>query len=100
VYLYNDAEFAGSCAAAVASLQGVRYRNALTALDGAMSELSNAPPDCKVAIREWYSLPRKVCSGNFSKFTRLTAQEVQRLGPRLQGAHAGDNVANGAAKNT
>jgi hypothetical protein len=96
VHFHFDAEFESSRAATIASLQGARYRAALTAFEDGMAALAKGPPDGKTAIRSTFAAAEGLFRLMFEKSPRLTAQEAQKLEPLLQRAHATDPVAMGA----
>jgi hypothetical protein len=98
VHFRFDAEFEYNRAATIAALQGARYRNALNEFEGAMAALAKAPPDGKAAISGTFRAAEGLFRLMFEKSPRLTAQEAQqRLEPILQGTHAADKAAMGAA---
>jgi hypothetical protein len=93
-----DAEFESNRAATIASLQGARYRAALTAFEDGMAALAKAPPDGKGAIRSTFAAAEGLFRLMLEKSPRLTAVEAQqKLEPLLQRIHAQDNAAMGAA---
>jgi hypothetical protein len=98
VHFRFDAEFENNRAATIASLQGARYRAAITAFEDGMAALAKAPPDGKTAIRSTFAATEGLFRLMLEKSPRLTAQEAQqRLEPLLQRVHATDKVAMGAA---
>jgi hypothetical protein len=98
VHFRFDAEFESNRAATIASLQGPRYRAALTGFEDGMAALAKAPPDGKGAIRSTFAAAEGLFRLMLEKSPRLTAVEAQqRLEPLLQRIHAQDNVAMGAA---
>ncbi len=97
VHFRFDVEFEQNRATTIASLQGARYRAALTAFEGGMAALTKAPPDGKAAIRGTFAAAEGLFRLMFEKSPRLTASEAQKLEPLLQRVHAQDNVAMGAA---
>jgi hypothetical protein len=97
VHFAFDEEFARGTAAAISSLQGSRYNNALTAFEDAMVALSKGPPDGKTAIRRTFDAAENLFKMMFQNSPRLTSQDAKKLVPLLQRAYSTDSVATGAA---
>ena len=97
VHFAFDVEFETNRAATVASLNGGRYVAALSAFEGGMAALSQAPPDGKSAIRQVFGAAEILFRLIFASAPRLTAQEAQRLEPVLQQIYASDKTALGAS---
>src|SRR6266511_1700129 len=72
VHFRFDVEFEQNRATTIASLQGARYRAALTAFEGGMAALTKAPPDGKAAIRGTFAAAEGLFRLMFEKSPRLT----------------------------
>jgi hypothetical protein len=97
VHFYLDEEFARNRAATIAALQSARYANVLHSFEGGLVALSQVPPDGKGAVRATFAAVEGLFRLMFPKAPRLGATESEVIRPRLQAAHAGDNVAQSAS---
>jgi hypothetical protein len=97
VPFYLDEEFARNRAATIAALQSARYANVLHSFEGGLVDLSQVPPDGKGAIRATFAAVEGLFRLIFPNQPRLGAKESDVIGPLLQAAHAGDNVAHRAS---
>ena len=86
VHFRFDAEFDHNRAATIASLQGVRYRAALTEFEDGMAALAKAPPDGKTAIRNTFAAAEGLFRLMIEKSPRLTEKEARKIEPLLQRA--------------
>ena len=98
VHFQYDEQFAKDRAAAIESLHADRYANALDAFNGAMSALSNAPPDGKSAVRGVFAAAENVFKLITSN-TRLGSKEADDLRPIIEKLYATDaNARRSASK--
>jgi hypothetical protein len=97
VHFYFDKEFAHNQAATVAVLKGSRYANTLRSFEGALTALSQAPPDGKAAIRSTFAALEGLFRLMFPDSPRLTAKEAEKLKHLIQKLHTADATALGAS---
>ena len=97
MHFYFDEEFARNQAATIAALNDSRYTNALHSFEGALTALSQVPPDGKAAIRSIFAALEGLFRLIFPGSPRLTAKETETLKPLIQKLHRADATALGAS---
>jgi hypothetical protein len=99
VHLAVDTEFARNRVAAIASLEGARYRAALTEFDAAFTALDGDSPDTKEGVRRTFGAAEALFRLMCPRAPRLGAKEARDyLGPIVDATHKADATAIRAAQ--
>jgi hypothetical protein len=97
VHFSYDQQFNDSVAA-IAALQGARYRAVLAEFEKGMDALAETPPDGKLAIRQTFGAVESLFRLMFPRAARMSVTDIrQHLEPHLQRAYASNAVSKSAA---